>query len=164
MTGRQTSLPVGPPPEKQICTELYTLSFIDRPVCGACAIVSPLLVHAESVPSGGTEDLVLIHIVHANRYAEHRSQRDKVGTNVAETYRTMVCAPVVHNRINILERRFVTQAWHKPSSRPCRVGALVDYVMYLRVNVNRPSLGQLKHWAKPLDNVQASHGDRHAAL
>ena len=73
-----------------------TLFLEQRPEIGASAIVRDFLVHAEGIPGGGTEDLVLVHIVHTHGNTEHGAEGDEICTswpympNVGRHFRTWV--------------------------------------------------------------------------
>ena len=71
--------------------------FVNRSVVGAGTRVGTLLVHAEGVPCGRTEDLLFGDIVHTYRDAQHGGQRDEVGANVSVANSTMVGSPVIHH-------------------------------------------------------------------
>lgn len=75
----------------------------------------------------------------------------------------VVSAPVVHHRVNVLERSLVCEARSEPCCRPCRVGALVENSVDLGVNVYGPSLCELQNRAESLHEVQANHCYGHAA-
>ena len=67
--------------------------------------------------------------MHTYRDAQHRTQRDKVCSDVSIDYRAMVGAPVVHYRIYILEGVVArNEARREECSRPGAVGAHVDGV------------------------------------
>ena len=53
----------------------WLLLLIQRSVILASPVVGPLLVHAEGIPGGGAEDLVLVHVVHAHGDAQHGGLR-----------------------------------------------------------------------------------------
>ena len=124
-----------------------TLLFINRTVCGACAIVGAFLVHAKGIPSGRTEDVFFIYVVHAYRNTKHRGQCNQVGTDMSVADGTVVGSPVVHNGIYIAECRFVAQARNKPSRRPSGVGALVQHFKDFRVYIGGPTFGNLQYGA-----------------
>ena len=81
--------------------------FIYWAVIYASTIVGTLFIHTECIPCSRAEDTVILNIVHTHRNTEYRTKSDEVGTNMSVGNRTMICAPAVHHRIDILERRFV---------------------------------------------------------
>jgi len=66
-----------------LCLVFLILFFIHRAVCGASTVILSFLIHTESVPCGGTENLFLRHVVHANGNAKDRAKCDYISTYMA---------------------------------------------------------------------------------
>ena len=62
----------------------FSFSLIYRSVGSACTIVGTFFVHAECVPCGRTEDVLVGDVVHADGYAQDGAKGDEVGTDVAD--------------------------------------------------------------------------------
>ena len=75
----------------------------------------------------------------------------------------MVGTPIVHHRVDIPEGSAARQVGDEPMGRPGGVGALIQGVVNALWQVNRVPLRNLQDRAKSLDQVDAGHGDRHAA-
>ena len=114
---------------------------------GTSAVVLSLLVHTERVPRGRTEDLVLGYVVHADRNAEHRAERDKVCAYVTVGDRSVVSAPVVHNVIRRLECALAGATGSEPGARPGVVGASPKRVADVVGQGNSPDLRDLQFFA-----------------
>lgn len=71
--------------------------FIYRSEILAGTIVGSLLVHTEGVPCCRTEDVLILDIVHAYRYAEDRTECQQVGTDMSVGDGTVVGSPAVHH-------------------------------------------------------------------
>src|SRR5690554_7765297 len=63
----------------------YTTLFrsIDGSEIIASTVIGPLFLHAESVPHGGPEDLIISNVVHAYRDPKHRCQGDQIFADMA---------------------------------------------------------------------------------
>ncbi len=166
---RQTSMQIQTAAERmnfpRHCFSLFPgqRSAVDRAEVPACAVVRAFLVHAERVPDGGTEDPVIGDVVERDRNAEHGGERDEVGADVAAAERAVVCAPVRHDAVDILERALSREARHEPCGRPGRVGALIENGIDLGRELGSEAFGDLEDGAEAVDQVHAAHRDGHAA-
>ena len=97
-----------------------------RSVGSTSSVVLTFLVGAECVPCGGPENILLRHVVHTNGDAEHRAERDEVGTDVTVADRAMVGTPVIHDLVSILKRRALLAVATRcePRAGPSVVGSL----------------------------------------
>ena len=135
------------------------LLFEQRTVCGASSVILTFLVRAECVPNGGAEDILLGYVMHANGDAEHRAKGDKVSTYVTVGDSAVVSAPVIHNRVCILEGRAAdaVATGSEPGAGPGIVGSLPDSIGYVVGKIDGPSLSDLKHGAKTLNEIKSYH-------
>ena len=136
---------------------------VDRSIVLAGTIIRSLGIHTVCSPRRGTEDLILIDIVHTYGDAQHRAERDELGTDVAIADGTVVGTPVIHHRIDILETALARQTRCKPRRRPRAVGTVVDHLKDVWIGIHSPALGNLQNGAYPLHEVQAAHRHRHLA-
>ena len=104
----------------------------------------------------GRKILLFGHVVHVDRDAQHRGQRDQVGADVAVAERAVVGAPVVHHRVDVAER-----ALRRSVAARTRWSARWGWCARSRTSwtlarqLDRPALGDLQHRAQALDQVQA---------
>ena len=76
----------------------------------------------------------------------------------------MVCTPICHDGIDVLEGAFAGQAGNEPSCRPGWIGALIENGMDFIGQGDRVALRELEDWANALDEVKADHRHRHFGL
>ena len=136
---------------------------VHRAVCGAGAVVLAFLIHAECVPCGRTEDVLIGDVVHADGDAQHRAERDEIRADVTIGDRAVIRAPVLHDGVSALKRAagLAVAARGEPGARPRGVRALHERVGDLLGQMHGPALGDLQHGAEALDEVQADHGRGH---
>src|SRR5690554_8228616 len=105
----------------------YTTLFrsIDGSEIIASTVIGPLFLHAESVPHGGPEDLIISNVVHAYRDPKHRCQGDQIFADMAVADGSVIGSPVVHHRIDIPEGGLVGKSRHEPGAGPGLVGTLI---------------------------------------
>ncbi len=101
--------------------------------------------------------------MHAHGNAEHGRKRDQLRADVAVAERAVVGAPVGHDAVHVGERALAREPRHEPGGRPGRVGAHFEDVVDLFGQLDAHALGDLKHRAQAVDEVQARHGHGHAA-
>ncbi|MEN9991533.1 MAG: hypothetical protein RLZZ224_1235 [Verrucomicrobiota bacterium] len=119
---------------------------------------------AEGVPGTGAEDLLFADVVHVDGDAQHGSERNQVGTDVAVADRAVVGSPVVHDRVGIAEGTLAGEAWGKPRGGPGGVRALIEDVVHILGEVDAPALGDLQRGAEAGDEVESAHRHGHAAF
>lgn len=77
---------------------------VERTVGLTSAVVSSLSIFcAVSGPCVRTEDAVFFNVVHIDGDTEHGAERDEVCAAVTVYGYAVVCTPVCHNAVNILE-------------------------------------------------------------
>ena len=106
-------------------------------------------------------DRVVLHVVERDGDAQHRRQRDEVRADVPVDEGAVVRAPVGHDAVDVLESALPGQAGGEPGRRPGAVGAQVDLFVHVVGQQGGPALGELKHGAEPVDEVEAHEGDGH---
>ena len=123
---------------------------VHRAVGGAGAVVLAFLIHAECVPCGRTEDVLIGDVVHADGDAQHRAERDEIRADVAVGNRAVVCTPVLHDGVGALKRAagLAVAARGEPGARPRGVRALHERVGDLLGQMHGPALGDLQHGAE----------------
>lgn len=109
-------------------------------------------------------DVLVGDVVHRNGDSEHARERDEVFADVAVADSAVVCAPVCHDGVDILERALAGESRSKPGGRPGRVGAHVELVVYLIGQGGGVALSYLKHRAETHDDVDSYHCHGHDSL
>ena len=144
---------------------LNIILLIQRAVGGAGSVVCTLeVLCAERGPCVRTVDVLVGDIVHRNGDSEHARQCDKILADVAVADSAVVCAPVCHDGVDILERALAGESRSKPGGWPGRVGAHVELVVDLIGQGGGVALGYLKHRAETLDDVDSYHCHGHDSL
>ena len=108
--------------------------------------------------------MLIRYIVHADRDPEHGCQGHQPGAKVTIGEGSMIGSPVGHYRIDIPEVPFPGEAWHKPGGWPGGIGTLGKCVMHLVWKVDGMPLCDLQGRAKPLDDIDPTHGNWHSTL
>ena len=103
--------------------------------------------------------------MHTDRNTEHGRKRDQVGTDVTVRERPVIGSPVRHDAVHVFECRIRRiEVRHKPSGRPPRIGALIQFVMHVFRQNGGVALRDLKHGTESGDHIQAVHCERHSAF
>ena len=155
-------------------TKLFTSSATGKPSCGRLLAVewsevgtsseigSFRVGSTERIPSTGSEDVRFGHVVHIDGDSQDGGQRDQIGTDMPVTHHAVICAPIVHHRVDILEHTLAGDTRGEPRGRPGRVGALIQRVMCLFGDFNGDAFSQLQYWSQAFDQVKSSHCCGHA--
>ena len=101
--------------------------------------------------------------MHADRNAEHRGERDEVGSDVSVGDGPVVGAPVVHHVVDALESSLARQPGCEIGRGPRGIGAFVDVLEDRPIDVHGPPFGDLQHRTLAFYQVQAAHRHRHVA-
>ena len=109
-------------------------------------------------------DLLVFDVVHKYRDAQHRCERDQVGTNMAVAERAVIGTPLRHHFVDIRERTLACDTRCKPRGRPGVVRAVIQFLVHFFRQLHSPALCNLKNGTEAFDEVDAAHRYRHAAL
>ena len=104
------------------------------------------------------------YVVHADGNAQDAGQGDQVRADVAVADGAVVCAPGGHHRVDVLEGAGAGEAGDEPGGGPGLVGALVQLVVDRIGQGGCDAFGDLQDRAYALYQVEAAHGDGHAAF
>ena len=138
--------------------------FVKRTEVRAGAVICAFQIHSERIPGGRTENSVFIHVVHTDRYPEHGRQRDEVGSDMSVVERAVVCAPVCHHGIDILECAFAGEVRHEISGRLSGIGAAVNDLMRLVRQLTGVTFGDLKDRTQTVNAVDTRQSNGHSAF
>ena len=111
-----------------------------------------------------TVDVLVGDVVHRNGNPEHTCERYEILADVAVADSAVVCAPVSHDGVDILECALASESRSKPCGRPGRVCTHIELLMDIVGQGGGVALCYLKHGDEALDDIDSDHRHGHDSL